>query len=79
VSHGFERSLTVAEIEAVIATVQAWLSQVLTESLPVEDDPDPLRRGQLAAECGHRRVQTPGLASRNRPSRCWRSAGKVRV
>ena len=63
VSHGFERSLTVAEIEAVIATVQAWLPEVLAESLPVEDNPDPLRRGQLAAECGHEVFQTPGVAS----------------
>ncbi len=40
VSQGFERDLTVALEEAVIATVRAWLSEVLAGSPAVEDDPD---------------------------------------
>jgi len=40
VSHGFERSLALTEIEAVTAAVQAWLSEVLASSSSVEDDPD---------------------------------------
>jgi hypothetical protein len=40
VSHGFEQRLTVAEREAVVAAVQAWMSQVLAGSLASEDDPD---------------------------------------
>ena len=42
VSHGFEQRLTVAEREAVVAAVQAWMSQVLAGSLASEDDPDGL-------------------------------------
>jgi hypothetical protein len=40
VSRGFERSLTVAEKEAVVEAVQAWLSELLAGSPTVEDDPD---------------------------------------
>ncbi len=39
VSKGFERSLAVTEIEAATAAVAAWLSEVLTSSPSVEDDP----------------------------------------
>ena len=42
VSHGFEQRLTVAEREAVVAAVQAWMSQVLAGSPASEDDPDGL-------------------------------------
>lgn len=38
VSRGFERSLAITEIEAVTATVQAWLSEMLASSPSVEDD-----------------------------------------
>jgi hypothetical protein len=42
VSRGFEQRLTVAEREAVVAAVQAWISQMLAGSLTREDDPDGL-------------------------------------
>jgi len=42
VSQGFERRLTVAEKEAVVAAVQAWISEMLADSLSGEDDPDGL-------------------------------------
>jgi hypothetical protein len=42
VSQGFEQRLTVAEKEAVVAAVQAWLSEMLADSLTCEDDPDSL-------------------------------------
>ncbi len=42
VSQGFERSLAVTEIEAITATVQAWLSELLASSPSVEDGPDLL-------------------------------------
>jgi hypothetical protein len=75
VAHGFERSLTVAEVEAVIATVQAWLSEVLAVSLPVEDDPGPLRRGRLAVSSLSRYVpltpwRSQAGAPRSVPSCC---------
>jgi hypothetical protein len=40
VSRGFEQRLTVAEKEAVVAAVRAWMSELLTDSLTSEDDPD---------------------------------------
>jgi hypothetical protein len=40
VSRGFEQRLTVAEKEAVVAAVQAWLSEMLADSLTREDDLD---------------------------------------
>lgn len=42
VSQGFEQRLTVAEREAVVVAVQAWLSEMLADSLTREDDPDGL-------------------------------------
>lgn len=39
VSLGFQRSLTVAQVEAVAEAVQAWLSEMLASS-PTEDGPD---------------------------------------
>jgi hypothetical protein len=42
VSQGFEQRLTVAEEEAVVAAVQAWMSQMLADSLTCGDDPDGL-------------------------------------
>jgi hypothetical protein len=42
VSRGFEQGLTVAEKEAVVAAVQAWLSEMLASSPPVDDDPETL-------------------------------------
>jgi len=42
VSQGFDQRLTVADEEAVVATVQAWLSEMLADSLTCEDDPDGL-------------------------------------
>jgi hypothetical protein len=42
VSQGFEQDLTVVLEEAVIATVRAWLSELLAGSPTVEDDPEPL-------------------------------------
>jgi hypothetical protein len=39
VSRGLEQSLTVAEKEAVVAAVQAWMLEMLADSLPSEDDP----------------------------------------
>ena len=38
VARGFERSLAITEIEAVTATVQAWLSEMLASSPSAEDD-----------------------------------------
>jgi hypothetical protein len=42
VSRGFQQGLTVAEKEAVVAAVQAWLSEMLPGSLTGENDPDSL-------------------------------------
>jgi hypothetical protein len=42
VSQGFEQGLIVADKEAVVAAVRAWLSEVLADSLTDEDDPDRL-------------------------------------
>jgi len=42
VAQGFEQSLTVADKEAVVAAVQAWLSEVLANAPTGEDDPDSL-------------------------------------
>jgi hypothetical protein len=42
VSQGFEQGLTVADKEAVVAAVQAWLSEMLAGSFTGEDDPDSL-------------------------------------
>ena len=42
VSRGFEQGLTVADKEAVVAAVRAWLSVVLAGSLTSEDDADSL-------------------------------------
>jgi hypothetical protein len=38
VSKGFERSLTVAQEEAVVEAVQAWLSEMLAGTQGVGDD-----------------------------------------
>jgi hypothetical protein len=40
VSLGFQRSLTVAQEEAVVEAIQAWLSEMLTGSRDVGDDSD---------------------------------------
>jgi hypothetical protein len=42
VSQGFEQRLTVAEKEAIVAAVQAWVSEMLSHSVAREDDPDGL-------------------------------------
>lgn len=42
VSQGFEQGLTVAEKEAVVESVQAWLSAMLAGSPTGEDDPGSL-------------------------------------
>jgi hypothetical protein len=42
VSRRFEQRLTVAEEEAVVAAVQAWISEMLAVSVTCEDDPDGL-------------------------------------
>ena len=42
VTQGFEQGVTIAEKEAVVAAVQAWLSEMLANSLTGEDDPDSL-------------------------------------
>ena len=42
VSRGFDQRLTVAEKEAVVAAVQAWMSEMLAGSLTREEDPDGL-------------------------------------
>jgi hypothetical protein len=42
VSQGFQRSLTVAETEAVVEAVQVWLSELLAGSPAVDDNPDGL-------------------------------------
>jgi hypothetical protein len=42
VSQGFEQGLTVVEKEAVVAAVQAWLSEMLAVSFTGEDDLDSL-------------------------------------
>jgi hypothetical protein len=42
VSHGFEQRLIVAEKEAVVAAVQAWMSTMLADPLTREDNPDGL-------------------------------------
>jgi hypothetical protein len=42
VSRGFEQRLTVAEEEAVVAAVEAWMSEMLVGSLQREDDSDSL-------------------------------------
>jgi hypothetical protein len=39
VSRGFERSLTVAQEEAVVEAVKAWLSEILAGIQGVGDDP----------------------------------------
>jgi hypothetical protein len=39
VSRGFERSLTVAQEEAVVEAVKAWLSEMLAGIQGVGDDP----------------------------------------
>jgi hypothetical protein len=40
ISQGLDQGPTVAEKEAVVAAVQAWLSEILASSLTGEDDPD---------------------------------------
>ena len=40
VSLGFQRSLTVAQEDAVVEAIQAWLSEMLTGSPDVGDDSD---------------------------------------
>jgi hypothetical protein len=40
VSGGLDRSLTVAQEEAVVEAVQAWLSEMLADTHGVEDNPD---------------------------------------
>jgi hypothetical protein len=40
ISQGFRPALTVAEKEAVVEAVQAWLSEILANSSTVEDGPD---------------------------------------
>jgi hypothetical protein len=40
VSKGFERSLTVAQEEAVVQALQAWLSEMLGSSPDVKNDSD---------------------------------------
>jgi hypothetical protein len=42
VSQGLEQGLTVAEMEAVVAAVQAWLSEIVAGALTGEDDSDNL-------------------------------------
>jgi hypothetical protein len=42
VSQGFEQRWTVAEKEAVVVAVQAWISEILADSLTPEEDPDGL-------------------------------------
>ena len=42
VAQGFEQSLTVADKETVAALLQAWLSEMLTDSLTDEGDSDSL-------------------------------------
>jgi len=37
-SLGFEQSSTVAEKDAVVAAVEAWLAEILADSLTCEDD-----------------------------------------
>lgn len=38
VAHGFERSLTLIQEEAVVTTVHAWLSEMLAGSHGAKDD-----------------------------------------
>jgi hypothetical protein len=40
VSQGLEQGLTVAEEEAVVAAVKAWLSEMVADALTGEDDSD---------------------------------------
>ena len=40
VAQGLERSLTVAQEEAVVEAVQAWLSEMLAGSHEVGDEPE---------------------------------------
>jgi hypothetical protein len=40
VTRGFDRSLTVAQEEAVVAAVQAWLSAMLADAYTAGDDAD---------------------------------------
>jgi hypothetical protein len=42
VSQGLEQGLTVAEKEAVVAAVQAWLSEMVADALIGEDNSDNL-------------------------------------
>ena len=42
VSQGLEQGLTVAEKEAVVAAVQAWLSEMVADALTGKDDSDNL-------------------------------------
>jgi len=42
VSQGLEQGSTVAEMDAVVAAVQAWLAEMLAGSPTVEDDPGSL-------------------------------------
>ena len=42
VSQGLEQGLTVAEEEAVVVAVQAWLSEMVAGALTGEDDSDNL-------------------------------------
>jgi len=42
VSQGLEQGLTVAEKEAVVAAVQAWLSEMVADALTDKDDSDNL-------------------------------------
>ena len=42
VSQGLEQGLTVAEKEAVVAAVQAWLSEMVAGALTGKDDSDNL-------------------------------------
>lgn len=42
VSQGFGNALTVADKEAIVTVVQAWLSEILANSLTNEDDSNSL-------------------------------------
>jgi hypothetical protein len=42
VSQGLEQGLTVAEKEAVVAAVQAWLSEMVADALTGKDESDNL-------------------------------------
>jgi hypothetical protein len=46
VSHGFERSLTVAQKESVVEAVHAWLLEMLAGSHDLSDDSDDPQRSR---------------------------------